>query len=152
MTSEEAARRRQLNRLTRIWGTIDQQALTEYVKATTDLTTTELEAAVDEMIRTRRIRPTPRDIRDAIHPPPPPAAVPESTHTDTRPQNMGRHITEFPDNQKPDPDGIRPFIHDAVRRYANTGIAAFLENAAQEPSITETEHDYLEAQRTATKP
>lgn len=131
MTTDEAARRRQLTRLTRIWRELDQQAITEYITATNDLTPDELETAVTHMIRDRRTRPTPRDIRDAIHPTPP------------EKPNMTRTIDLAPHLQTPGPDGIRPYVHDAIRAYQRTGLTDYLRmirDADDELNDTEQAH------------
>ena len=131
MTPDEAARRRQLTRLTRIWRDLDQQAINEYLKATSDLTPTELETAIDQMIRERRTRPTPRDIRDVIHPTPPP------------PPPTSRAINLAPHHQQPGPDGIRPYIHDELQRARNTGHTTTLNDLLND-NLHPAEHNAIQ--------
>lgn len=111
MTEDEAARRKTLNRIGVIWPKDwTPRVISEYLKATSDLTIPELDIAVDKVIRERTIRPAPAQIREAANPTP----AKETT-------TVGRQIELDPEYQKPGPDGIRPFIHAAIQRVQKIG-------------------------------
>ncbi len=105
LTDDQAARRRALNRLGVIWPTgWTPRLIQEYATAVDDIPPDQLERAIDQLIRERTVRPQPSQIREAAHP------TPKDTTT------MGRQIDLDPEYQKPDADGIRPFVRDAIQR------------------------------------
>lgn len=105
LTDDQAARRCALNRLGVIWPTgWTPRLIQEYATAVDDIPPDQLERAIDQLIRERTVRPQPAQIREAANP------TPKDTTT------MGRQIDLDPEYQKPDADGIRPFVHAAIQR------------------------------------
>ena len=127
MTTDEAARRQQLNRIAAVWPNGWTKALhTEYANALQDLTPTELETAITNAIRTHTYRPTPAHLRPP--PPPPPTS---------------RAINLAPHHQQPGPDGIRPYIHDELQRARNTGHTTTLHDLLND-NLHPAEHEAIQ--------
>jgi hypothetical protein len=126
MTETEAAIRQQLARIGAMWPNgWTKNLANEYHQALNDIPIDELTTAITNAIRTHTYRPTPAQIRAPKEP------------------TMTRTIDLAPHLQTPGPDGIRPYVHDAIRAYQATGLTDYLRmirDAADELNDTEKAH------------